>query len=108
MEFTSKMEKMEDKYLDKKFKDILENPPPFEPDSAAINDMKRRLNQADVKSRRSSFGFWWLLPLLLIPLVFSSVFFYTKYQILNDKLNELNIIFIDFLSIFIAYFADVL
>jgi hypothetical protein len=72
-------------------KDILENPPPFEPDTAAISDMKKRLNESDVKSRRGIWGLWWLIPFLLLPFLLGGVFFLNKYQELNQKLDELNI-----------------
>jgi hypothetical protein len=82
---------MEDNYLDKKLKDILENPPPFEPDIAAISDMKRRLEQSESKKTKPIFVWWWLFPLLLLPLFGGLVIFFKNYKNLNDKVDELTI-----------------
>jgi hypothetical protein len=82
---------MEDNYLDKKLKDILENPPHFEPDAAAISDMKKRLDKSDVKSHQGISRLWWLVPLLLLPFLLGGVFFLNKYQELNQKLDRLNL-----------------
>ena len=82
---------MEDNYFDKKLKDILENLPPFEPDARAIADMKRRLETIPSKNRQSVLGFWWLIPLLILPFLFGGIFFYLKYQNINQKLDEVTL-----------------
>lgn len=81
---------MEDNYFDNKLKDILENPPEFKPDARAISDMERRLD-APINNKPSRAAWlWWLLPLFFLPFLFGTIFFYTKYQTLNTKLNDLN------------------
>lgn len=82
---------MEDNYLDKRFKEILENPPQMEPPDAAIEDMRRRLT-GEGEQQKTGFvlPLWW--PLLLgIPLLLSGVFFFQKNQTLNQRFDELNL-----------------
>ena len=47
---------MDDNYLDKKFKDILESGSEFEPDAAALSDMQKRLATLQPKQKRR-YGF---------------------------------------------------
>ncbi len=82
---------MEDNYFDKKLKDILEDPPIFEPDAGAIVDMKRRLEATKSKKQQSVFGLGWLIPLLLLPFLFGSIFFFIKYKNLNQKLDDITL-----------------
>ena len=71
------------------FKKILENPPPMRPDMEALEDMNRRLDA--VKDKRKGVLWWWLVPLLLIPLLFSSIFFYFKFKNAKQEIFELNL-----------------
>ena len=80
---------MEDKYFDKKIKSILESPPAMRPDANALADMKRRLDNINTPREHSSKGLLWLLPLLILPFLFGTLFFYQKYQNLNQEINKL-------------------
>ena len=79
---------MERHNTDDLFKKMLENPPPMRPDMDALEDMNRRLDAAQTKRRGVV---WWWIPLLFLPFLLSSIFFYTKYQTAQNKLNELNL-----------------
>jgi len=80
---------MERHNTDDLFKKMLENPPPMRPDMDALEDMNRRLDAAQTKQRGGVW--WWLLPLLFLPFLFSSIFFYLKYQTAQNTLDELNL-----------------
>lgn len=82
---------MEDNYMDKKLKKILENPPEMKPDFQAIADMKKRLEEAKApkKKKRGGAASGWLLPLLILPFLLSSLFYYHKYSSLDERLNAL-------------------
>jgi hypothetical protein len=80
---------MDNNYLDKKLKGILESAPDLPPDPAAMLDMQRRLR--DLRSGRRG-GAW--LPyagaLLLLLLLTGFGFFYRTYDQLNAQVQELN------------------
>ena len=82
---------MEDNYFDEHLKNILENPPDFEPDAKAIADMNRRLDSDQQTARRWVLPLWWLIPLLLLPFLFGGIYLFTKYQKLNRKLDDLTL-----------------
>ena len=82
---------MEDNYFDEKFKNILENPPEFEPGAEAIADMHRRLDGRQDPRRRWLIPLWWLIPLLLLPFLIGNIFFFIKYKNLNQKLNDITL-----------------
>lgn len=76
---------MDDNYFDKKLKNLLQSPPDFEPDATAIDDMKARLHSLPRKK-----NFPWiatLLSLLFLLFLSSSIFFYQKYNHLQEKLT---------------------
>ncbi|GEM_PF-3099878 len=80
---------MERHNTDDLFKKMLENPPPMRPDMDALEDMNRRLDAAQTKRKRVVW--WWLIPLLFLPFLLSTIFFYFKYQTAQNNLNELNL-----------------
>ena len=81
---------MDDKNFDHQLKDIFENPPEFHPDAEAISDIHRRLDAAQGARRR--FAWWWLLlPLIALPFLFSTVFFYQKYQNLEQQILDMQV-----------------
>ena len=80
---------MEKKYTDDLFKKILENSPPMRPDLEALDDMNRRLDA--VQDKRKRMLWWWLLPLLLLPFIASSIYFYNQYQTAKKTINGLNL-----------------
>ncbi len=80
---------MERHNTDDLFKKMLENPPPMRPDMDALEDMNRRLDAAQTKRR--GVVWWWPIPLLFLPFLLSSIFFYLKYQTAQNSLNELNV-----------------
>ncbi|MFK7807944.1 MAG: outer membrane beta-barrel protein [Saprospiraceae bacterium] len=84
---------MDENYIDKKLKDILESPPEFSPDEAAVADMRRRLGATPPKKRTAIFPFLW--PLLFLPLFIGAWFFYKKYEKLEKAFTVLNSKFID-------------
>lgn len=82
---------MEDNYLDKKFREILENPPQMEPPESAIEDMRNRLTgEGERKKRGMVLPIWWPF-LLTILFVLGSFLFFQKYQSLNQKFDALNL-----------------
>jgi len=87
---------MANKYTDKKLKEILENPPEMKPDFNALSDMKRRLEEAAPKKKKALNPWFWLLPLFILPFIGSSIFFYLKYETLNEKLDQLTLQSVDF------------
>lgn len=80
---------MERHNTDDLFKKMLENPPPLRPEMEALEDMNRRLDAAQTKHRNGAW--WWLLPLLFLPFLFGSIFFYFKYQTAQNSLDEINL-----------------
>lgn len=80
---------MDDNYLDKKLKGILESPPDRVPDRSDMLDMQRRLRgmRAGDNGGRSGFPILFWLPLLLLALL--SGFFWQKYRGLEGKIQEL-------------------
>lgn len=78
---------MERHNTDDLFKKMLENPPPMRPDLDALEDMNQRLEAAEKKPKRT---LWWLLPLLFLPLLIGSFFFYNKYQTAQNTITQLN------------------
>lgn len=83
---------MEKHNTDDLFKKMLEHPPPMKPDMAALEDMNRRLDEAEAaKQNRKGVFFWWLFPLLLLPFLLGTCFFYIKYQTAQKTINELNL-----------------
>ena len=89
MGFTINPINMERHNTDDLFKKMLENPPPMRPDMDALEDMNRRLDAAQQKER--TVVWWWWLPLLFLPFLLSSVFFYFKYQNAQESLDELSL-----------------
>ncbi|MCB0632505.1 MAG: hypothetical protein KDD15_22355, partial [Lewinella sp.] len=80
---------MDDNYLDKKLKGILESAPEFRPDPAAMLDMQKRLR--DLRNGRD--GRRWLPylgALLMLLLLTGMGFFYRKYDQLNKQFLELD------------------
>ena len=75
---------MDNNYMDKKLKTILESPPDFIPDEAALNDMQQRLRAVNKPKQKRN-----ILPFLgwifLIPLLLSLGFIYKKYADLKSK-----------------------
>lgn len=82
---------MDDKHFDKTLKDILNNPPLFEPAPQAISDMRDRLDKAMAPRRKRVGLLWWLIPLLSLPFLFSSIFFYNKYKNANQTAYDLKL-----------------
>lgn len=80
---------MERHNTDDLFKKMLENSPPMRPDMDALEDMNRRLDAAQTKRKRVVW--WWLMPLLFLPFLLSTIFFYSKYQTAQNNLNELKV-----------------
>lgn len=77
---------MDDNYLDKKLKGILESPPELEPDPAAVLDMKQRLSKLHGRERR---GFvWW--PVIALLGLLAGGYLIFLFQGLNRKVNTLN------------------
>ncbi len=80
---------MEENYIDKKLKGILESPPDFQPDPLAVQDMQRKLNELPRPEKRRSFlPFLW--PLLFLPLFAGAWISYKKYEQLENAYHELN------------------
>ena len=79
---------MEKHNTDDLFKKLLDNPPPMRPDMEALEDMNRRLEEVEEK-RRKVLPLW-LFPLLLLPFLLSSIFFYWKYDNAQKTINEIN------------------
>ena len=78
---------MEKHNTDDLFKKLLDNPPPMRPDMEALEDMNRRLEEVEEK-RRKVLSLW-LFPLLLLPFLLSSIFFYWKYDNAQTTINEI-------------------
>ena len=85
---------MEDNYnqFDQKFRKALEKAPAFEPDERALADMARRLDEEARPRRRPGIAWWWvlLLPFLVLPFLFGTVYFYNKYENAQQKVQELS------------------
>src|SRR5690606_13965772 len=82
---------MDDNYLDKKLKGILESPPDFLPDDGALLDMQSRLKgmQPDRgDGRRKFIALLWWLPLLLV--LWGTEYYYHKSWVLDREMQELN------------------
>jgi len=84
---------MEGHNTDDLFKKMLENPPPMRPDLDALEVMNQRLEEVGKEPKRP---LWWLVPLLLLPLLLGSFFVYNKYQTAQNIIEELNTQLSDF------------
>ena len=80
---------MEDNYFDKKIKGILESSPEFQPDQSALTDMQARLRTIP-RPKKKRRGLFFLIPLLLLPVLLGAGFFYKKYDDLKNQVTELN------------------
>ena len=89
MGFTTNPNKMERHNTDDIFKKMLENPPPMRPDMEALEDMNKRLDAA--KNKEKVGGLWWLVPLLFLPFVFGTFFFYHEFQTAKKTISDLNL-----------------
>jgi hypothetical protein len=91
MRFILDPNNMEKKDTNDIFKKILEQPPPMLPDMEALKDMHRRLDEHEErKAKEKSALLWWLIPLCVLPFLFSSMYFFSKYQTAQKNLEILN------------------
>ena len=82
---------MEDNYIDKKFKEILENSPYMTPPPSAVEDMKKRLAAGTVQEKnRLVLPLWWP-ALLTIPLFLGGLFLFNAYQTLHEKYEAVHL-----------------
>ena len=80
---------MDDNYLDKKLKDILQSGSQFEPDAAAMHDMQKRLRVVQ-PAKKNRYGLPILLSILLLFLLSSLGLTYKKQMILSQQVQDLN------------------
>ena len=79
---------MDDNFFDDKLKRILESPPEYRPDMAAVSDMQNRLRAAQFISGKNM-GWLALVPFLFLSVLFGGGFFYYKTKALNTEVIEL-------------------
>lgn len=79
----------EHRHSDEFFKKLLENYPAFEPAESDIQDMNRRLDEAEHPKSRGSFGMWWI-PFFLIPTLLGGLFLFNQNQNLYAEIQHLN------------------
>ncbi len=81
---------MDEHQFDKDLKNILENSPPFEASKQAVDDMRTRLDQAYGR-HPWRVPWWWWIPLLILPFASGMIFFFMKFQNLNNKLDDITL-----------------
>ena len=77
------------RHNDNLFKKILEDHPDFPPPKEDIEDMRRRLDEANQPQRKKGFFFWWI-PLLLLPFVLGSSYIFYQNQNLKSELQSIH------------------
>lgn len=78
---------MDEKNFDKKIKNILGNPPSFEMPPAALDDMKKRLNEEMPNKKTRGLALMWL-PLLLLPFLLGGLYLYFSNQAMKQELEQ--------------------
>lgn len=78
------------RHPDESFKKILENHPQFKPSQTDLEDMRKRLDDAEKPQQKSGMVLWWV-PLLLLPMLMGSGYLFFQNQKLNTELQELSI-----------------
>lgn len=79
----------EHRHPDDAFKKILENHPDFEPTQMDLDDMKKRLDEAEQPPGKVRPMGWWL-PVLLLPLFLATGYLFIQNQKLNAALQQVN------------------
>lgn len=80
---------MEDFY--KQFKDNLENRPEPRFEEKDWQVLEKKLDQSKGSSRKG-LAWWWLLPVLLLPLLIGNAFFFLEWKKTNRKYDQLSIL----------------